>query len=492
MASENYISEPISEPKSEIAQSIRIFKASDINITNPDILKQLIFHIESNILGKLPEIIRFFSHYELIFDIIVQRGNNLGQTCFSSLKTEFEQFQTVFAKDPTKLQRIILSNDRKQYDKFKASMISKEHRIENFKFQLETLVVELKKTFVKSIEHSLRPFDITKLTSKYVTTLKRLNQYINDINIHSQTIPWIIEPNEKTIQVKHKSFMCAASVVDLPQDEFKDYVLNSESIFVHNSTRRYKCIVHKASLDIYINKCFETAFPKIESSTVISLQATCPCTKICGSVCGSIVRIDELVSKHQLESQFKLRILEKKKELIKSIYGVDIFTKCPKLNCPNGDGFPISDVLIELMNGSINSVYSPIHKCNLCDSVWCSNCGKAHPGRLCAEEDDEDLGPNAKKCPKCKLPTTRDGGCFHMNCARCNVHWCWDCNHFTPQSNAYAHNCIKGNWVTDSVAAASESDTTASGSVAAASDSDTTASESDTTSSDSDSTKEDN
>jgi hypothetical protein len=137
-----------------------------------------------------------------------------------------------------------------------------------------------------------------------------------------------------------------------------------------------------------------------------------------------------------------------KSTLIKKNYGVDIFIKCPKPNCPNGDGFPIIDVLSELMGGSFSNHYSPIHKCNLCYSVWCSECGKSHPGRLCADEDDDELGPDAKKCPKCKLPTSRDSGCFHMNCTRCSVHWCWDCNHFTPQSNAYAHTCVKGNWVT--------------------------------------------
>jgi hypothetical protein len=454
MASES----TISISSSDIAQSIRIFAASEIKITNPDILKQLISHIESNILGKLPEIIRFFSHYELIFDIVTQRGNILGAACISSLNTEFEQFQSVFGKDSTKLQRIISTNDRKQYDKFVQCTITRKHRIEQFKEQLQLLVSELKKTFIKSVEHRLRPRDVTKDTDKFIASMRRLNNIVNDINIHCQPIPWIIEPNEETVQHKHKSFMCAASVVDLPQDEFKEYIDASETIHVHKETRRYKCTVNRAALDTYIGKCFGTAFPSIESNTTIRLNATCPCTKSTGITCNSIVSIDSLVMTHNLEPQYKLRILEKKKELIKSIYGVDIFTRCPKPDCPNGDGFPIADILTELMNGQVSSVYSPIHKCNLCDSVWCSKCGKAHPGRLCADEDDEALGPDVKKCPKCKLPTTRDGGCFHMNCTSCNVHWCWDCNHFTPQSDAYAHTCVRGNWIVDNTAPAVVSD----------------------------------
>ena len=32
-----------------------------------------------------------------------------------------------------------------------------------------------------------------------------------------------------------------------------------------------------------------------------------------------------------------------------------------------------------------------------------------------------------KPCPKCRIPTERDGGCMHMECTRCNFQWCWLC-----------------------------------------------------------------
>ena len=32
-----------------------------------------------------------------------------------------------------------------------------------------------------------------------------------------------------------------------------------------------------------------------------------------------------------------------------------------------------------------------------------------------------------KPCPKCRIPTERDGGCMHMECSRCNFQWCWLC-----------------------------------------------------------------
>jgi hypothetical protein len=446
---------------SEMAQSIQIFKSSEINITKPDIVRQLISHIERNILGKLPEFIRYFMHYELIFNIITERDIVLGPTCITAIKVEIDQIRSVFNRDPSKLEKIILSNDKKQFDKFSSSIKSRKHRIEHLKGSLERLLFDLKKTFITAVEHSIPSYEVKFITQKYIYTMKKLNKCINDIRINDQFIPWIIEPNENTKQPKHKSFMCAASVFEISSDEFKDLVEESTMIAVHKSTRRYKCLVNSSALDTYITKCLENAFPKIESPSSITLKAHCPCTKICGSKCASIVSIDDLVHENNLDSKFKLRIDNKKKNLFKSIYGVEIFTKCPKPNCPNGDGFPITEILTDILNGSIDIYTSPIHKCNLCDSVWCSKCGKVHPGRLCADEennDDVELGTDVKKCPNCKLPTIRDEGCFHMNCLKCNVHWCWDCNHFTPQSNAYAHNCIKGNWIVNTNTSDDEAD----------------------------------
>jgi hypothetical protein len=450
----------MSESKSEIEESkpveesnfvkeTSIIRTTELNVANHTILKKLISHIETNILGKLPEVIRLYSHYELIFDIINQQGNISGQKCLDAISVELDQLSTVFNIDYSKLQKIILTKDRRQYDNLVISTMSKKQRVESFKSHLEILLADMKRCFVRSVEHTLKPKEITRFNFNYSSKLKMLNGYINDIKHVCPSIDWIIETNEKTTHSKHKDYMCASSVFKISSEEYKELVEDSALIIVHKPTRRYKCCVNKHSLETYVSKCFETAFPKIESESVVKLYATCPSTKTCGTVCGSIVCIDDLVSIHGLESVFKLRLMEKKKEIIKSTYGVDIFIRCPKPDCPNGDGFPVSEMLSDLMNGSISSHVSPIHRCGICNSVWCSKCGKAHPGRLCADEDDEHLGPDAKKCPSCKLPTTRDGGCFHMTCIRCSVHWCWDCNHFTPQSNAYAHKCIKGNWVED-------------------------------------------
>jgi hypothetical protein len=41
------------------------------------------------------------------------------------------------------------------------------------------------------------------------------------------------------------------------------------------------------------------------------------------------------------------------------------------------------------------------------------------------------------RCPGCRIPLTKDGGCNHMCCARCRTDWCWLCRMKTP--DAYGH-----------------------------------------------------
>ena len=36
-------------------------------------------------------------------------------------------------------------------------------------------------------------------------------------------------------------------------------------------------------------------------------------------------------------------------------------------------------------------------------------------------------GLGLQPCPACSVPIEKDGGCHHMNCTNCGVHFCWDC-----------------------------------------------------------------
>jgi hypothetical protein len=45
----------------------------------------------------------------------------------------------------------------------------------------------------------------------------------------------------------------------------------------------------------------------------------------------------------------------------------------------------------------------------------------------------------AKKCPKCKTLIEKAGGCHHMECGNCGLHFCWTCR--LPMSKCKAENC---------------------------------------------------
>jgi hypothetical protein len=34
---------------------------------------------------------------------------------------------------------------------------------------------------------------------------------------------------------------------------------------------------------------------------------------------------------------------------------------------------------------------------------------------------------NVKLCPQCRMPVQKNGGCPHMQCTKCDFHWCWYC-----------------------------------------------------------------
>ena len=47
-------------------------------------------------------------------------------------------------------------------------------------------------------------------------------------------------------------------------------------------------------------------------------------------------------------------------------------------------------------------------------------------GKYCTT-DEEFIEKMTKKCPKCKTPIQKDGGCNFMKCARCGYEFCWVC-----------------------------------------------------------------
>lgn len=419
--------------------TIEQFNLNDINL-----LKQIIFHIEANIIAKLLNIKRFFEHNNLIFDIINIDNDKLGLNYYNRIKVEIMQIGTIFNRynDEKRLTSIVMNNDKRQYNEYIKQLNKLETRSRILNDTANKLNIMLKKELFRTIEKRL---NIQK-KEYYQDKFRMINRYVNIFKSNYFDIDYIIEPKHNQPSTHHKDYFCAASVFGLTSDEYRDLSENQKMIKIHFSTRRYDCLGSKNSIEMFIDKCFDTAYPRILKKNP-KLWCSCPCTKINGHVCGKPFDLELLIDYCNLKDKFKFKIMNKKESLFKSLYNIDIYIKCPKSDCPNNVGFPVVNILDNILSGKLNHHLNYIHKCSLCNTVWCSKCNKIHPGKLCPEEDDIDYGSNIKKCPNCKVLTERDGGCFHIKCLKCDVHWCWDCNYFTLQSNAYKHECINGNWI---------------------------------------------
>ena len=87
---------------------------------------------------------------------------------------------------------------------------------------------------------------------------------------------------------------------------------------------------------------------------------------------------------------------------------------------------------------------SVIYKCPGCSIERCKGCGLPwHRGMSCLQfrkvEEAKSLNKfvsswvkqrNVKKCPKCQKLIQKDGGCSHVQCAYCKIHFCWKCAKF--------------------------------------------------------------
>jgi hypothetical protein len=442
------IIESIINPKVE--SNIEPIKEADMTIGDINKLKKIISHIESNILGKIPEIKRLYSHISLIFQMI---NNKLGYRTYLKVKIELEQLKTVFKYDISTFQGVILKKDKRLYNEFRTVILRRINDIDRLNTSLNSSIKTFKLFYTKLVQRELSNVTINKENEIYIRLFRKMNCIINMLKGNNHDIHYILvsvasglRSSRAHLHSKHRDHLCASNVFGLKQDEYKELIESDTMLILHRCSRRYNCELSLSSFEMFIDKTFNQSYPKIIEATSIELYMQCPCKKIDGKFCNQQFSLDRLLIKYDFYEKYKSRIIERKKTLVKELYGVDIYIKCPKPDCPNGDGFTYEDTVRDISNG-VNSIdISPIHKCNLCNTVWCAKCDKSHPGRICPE-DDEELDENIKRCPKCKLLTSRDGGCFHMNCTNCGVHWCWECNHFTPQADAYTHVCVSGNWL---------------------------------------------
>ena len=59
--------------------------------------------------------------------------------------------------------------------------------------------------------------------------------------------------------------------------------------------------------------------------------------------------------------------------------------------------------------------------------------------RKCEDESETNnwIAANTKDCPKCNLPTEKNGGCNHMTCRHCKYEYCWVCMKDWKGHNGY-------------------------------------------------------
>ncbi|GAB5358470.1 hypothetical protein AAMO2058_000460500 [Amorphochlora amoebiformis] len=73
----------------------------------------------------------------------------------------------------------------------------------------------------------------------------------------------------------------------------------------------------------------------------------------------------------------------------------------------------------------------PDATCIDCKHTFCSKCSfPSHKGKCQGNLDKDTISwmkKNTKKCPGCKSPISRKGGCTHMTCSKCKYQFCWIC-----------------------------------------------------------------
>jgi len=73
---------------------------------------------------------------------------------------------------------------------------------------------------------------------------------------------------------------------------------------------------------------------------------------------------------------------------------------------------------------------------NIKDGFTCSECAAKKPKEK--KEHGEGIDGDSIKCPSCKAPVFKDGGCDHIACV-CGIHWCYHCGVEFDYDNIYEH-----------------------------------------------------
>ncbi|CAB3402837.1 unnamed protein product [Caenorhabditis bovis] len=80
-------------------------------------------------------------------------------------------------------------------------------------------------------------------------------------------------------------------------------------------------------------------------------------------------------------------------------------------------------------------------QCPDCFFTFCRKCNERDC--VCHKQDDLSrvtIEATTRKCPKCNVPTERNGGCAHIHCTSCGFDWCFKC------VSAWTEECQWDHW----------------------------------------------
>lgn len=80
--------------------------------------------------------------------------------------------------------------------------------------------------------------------------------------------------------------------------------------------------------------------------------------------------------------------------------------------------------------------------CNKCKTIHCDTCQMTksinHECDVNIIESIKVIKNVTKPCPSCSVPVLKDGGCDHMHCKKCNVHYFWSTGLIVEESQFHA------------------------------------------------------
>jgi len=138
------------------------------------------------------------------------------------------------------------------------------------------------------------------------------------------------------------------------------------------------------------------------------------------------VKCNYHLDREELKTLFDSRLIKKfdKFTFMRALPSLDGIKFCPLENC---GGFIVNE----------ETAFGVIQICLKCNTIVCCNCGVYHPKLSCAEHRlklqksmeflnkcIKDLG--ARRCPTCKVPIEKNGGCDNMCCILCKQPFVWN------------------------------------------------------------------